>query len=239
MSRVFRRRFLAGFGVISLSLIMSSGFAFTHVNWSEPMYQFVAEKYGGDTETRMRRWHELIEKKGHESWLDDLEAVNDFFNQVRWVSDSLHWGKKEYWQTPLETLIDFKGDCEDIAIAKYTTLRIMGYSEEQLNLVYSLAGKTPHMVLAFYPDGHTHPYVLDSLNPRLLTSEKRPDLITVFEFNNDTLWLTDKHFEKLKRTKPKHLALLDELKVRLENNRDLLRSHNNGQPVVPFSSDML
>lgn len=239
MRSVFKRLFFAGCGAISLSLFVSSVSAFTHVSWSEPMYQFVAEKYGGDAEHRMRRWHDLIEKNGHESWLDDLEAVNDFFNQVRWVSDSLHWGKKDYWQTPLETLVEFKGDCEDIAIAKYTTLRIMGYTEQQLNLVYSLAGKTPHMVLAFYPDGQTHPYVLDSLNPALLTSRQRPDLVTVFEFNNDALWLTDKHFEKLKRAKPKHLALLDELRVRLDNNRHLLRSHNNGEPVVPFRSDML
>ena len=213
--------------------------AFTHVNWSADMYQFVSSEYGRDVERRMRQWHDLIDKNGHESWYQDLKAVNDFFNRVRWTSDSLHWGKKEYWQTPLETLIDFSGDCEDIAIAKYTTLRIMGYSEKQLNLVYSLAGKTPHMVLAFNKDGHSHPFVLDSLNKQLLTSDKRADLTTVFEFNNDTVWLTNKHFEKYKRAKPKHLALLDELKVRLDKNRHLLRSHNNGQPVVPFASNML
>ena len=214
-------------------------FAFTHINWSSHMYQFVGNKYGHDVELRMRQWHDLMDRNGHESWYQDLEAVNNFFNQVEWVSDSLHWGEKEHWQTPLETLIDFKGDCEDMAIAKYTTLRIMGYTENQVSLVYSLAGKTPHMVLAFNKDEHSHPFILDSLNKQLLSSEKRQDLTTVFEFNNDTIWLTDKHFHKYKRANPEHIVLLDELKVRLDINRHLLRAHNDGQPVVPFASNML
>ncbi|WP_299181369.1 transglutaminase-like cysteine peptidase [uncultured Neptuniibacter sp.] len=214
-------------------------YGFTHIIWTEDMYHFVGKKYGWNAERRMRQWHQVIERNGRESWLEDLQAVNGFFNRVSWTSDSSHWGKKEYWQTPLETLIEFKGDCEDIAIAKYTTLRIMGYTEKQLNLVYSLAGKTPHMVLTFYPQGQDHPYVLDSLNKQLLTSDQRRDLTTVYEFNNDSLWLTDKHFEKYKRTQSRHLALLDELKVRLDNNRHLLRSHNRGKPVVPFASNTL
>ena len=221
------------------ALLTPSAFAFTHVNWSAEMYHFVGTEYGRDVEQRMRQWHKLIDKNGHESWYQDLKAVNNFFNQVQWTSDSLHWGKKDYWQTPLETLIDFRGDCEDIAIAKYTTLRIMGYTEKQLSLVYSMAGKTPHMVLSFDQEGQPHPYILDSLNKRLLSSEKRTDLTSVFEFNNDTVWITDQHFTKYQQAKPEHYALLDELKVRLDNNRHLLRSHNNGQSVVPFSSNML
>ncbi len=35
-------------------------------------------------------------------------------------------GQKDYWATPEETLRGFKGDCEDIAIAKYFSLLRQG-----------------------------------------------------------------------------------------------------------------
>lgn len=229
-------------GLIFSLLCSCSGmvvFAFSHVTWTEDMYSFVREQYGYMTEQRFRLWHDLIDRQGHETWKDDIESVNDFFNEVAWTSDTLHWGKKEYWQTPLETLVDFEGDCEDIALAKFTTLRIMGYSEDQLNLVYAQTRGTAHMVLVFYHESSETPYVLDSLNKRLLTIDNRPDLKTVYEFNNDSIWLMDKHFHKLTQAYPEHIALLNELKGRLERNRHLLMAHNDGVPVVPFDVNML
>jgi len=168
-----------------------------------------------------------------------INDVNDFFNQVQWVSDSLHWGQKDYWQTPLETLIEFKGDCEDIAIAKYTALRVMGVPDRKLSLVYSFTDGIPHMVLAYYESYDSNPYILDSFNKNLLRGDERKDIVPVYEFNSTTVWLTDKYFHKLGKGMPEHLALEDELKVRLEKNRHLLQSHNDGQPVIPFSIDTL
>lgn len=213
--------------------------AFVHTPWTEELYDYLSDTYNPNVEKRARYLQKIILADEHDSTLQKLHDVNNFFNQVQWVSDSLHWGKKEYWQTPMETLIEFKGDCEDIAIAKYTALRVMGIPDRELSLVYSYTNGIPHMVLAYYDSNNSNPYILDSLNTNILPGDKRTDVMPVYEFNSTTVWITDKHFHKLGKGKPEHLALENELKKRLENNRRFLQSHNNGKPIVPFTLDTL
>lgn len=213
--------------------------AYIHTPWTEELYQYLGETYDTDVEKRARYLQKMILADETVSEQQMLSDVNNFFNQVQWVSDSLHWGVKDYWQSPLETLIEFKGDCEDIAIAKYTALRVMGIPDRKLSLVYTYTQGTPHMVLAYYESFDANPYILDSLNKTILRGDIRNDIVPVYEFNSTTVWLTDKHFHKLGKGRPEHLALEDELKVRLADNRHLLQSHNNGQPVVPFTIDTL
>ena len=56
-----------------------------------------------------------------------LDLVNRFFNtRIRFGEDIAVWGVSEYWATPLETVRQGRGDCEDIAIAKYFTLLSAG-----------------------------------------------------------------------------------------------------------------
>jgi predicted transglutaminase-like cysteine proteinase len=220
----------------SLSTVVK---AYIHTPWTEDLYQYLADTYDTNVEKRARYIQQMILADETVTEQQMITDVNNFFNQVQWVSDSLHWGQKDYWQTPLETLIEFKGDCEDIAIAKYTLLRVMGIPDRNLSLVYSFTNGVPHMVLAYYESFDANPYILDSLNEKLLRGDEREDIVPVYEFNSTTVWLTDKSFHKLGQGKPEHLALEDELKVRLANNRHLLQSHNDGQPVIPFAIDTL
>ena len=53
---------------------------------------------------------------------DLREWANDFFNALPWISDDEHWGKRDYWATPIEMLATNGGDCEDFSIGKYLTL---------------------------------------------------------------------------------------------------------------------
>ncbi|MCP3671664.1 MAG: sulfate adenylyltransferase [Gammaproteobacteria bacterium] len=208
--------------------------AYTHTPWSEELYQYIKTTYGETVQERARTLESLILRETNRPINEKLAKVNHFFNQVRWTSDSLHWGKKNYWQTPLETLIDFKGDCEDIAIAKYTALRVMGVPDEKLAMVYVRIRRQPHMVLAYYPSKDADPLILGSMNKLIMKASKRKDLDSIYEFNSSTLWSTDHRMHKLGKGHPEHIALEDELKQRLQCNRHLLMEHNNGKPVVPF-----
>lgn len=231
----FKKLFLS---LISLVMVFPS-FSYVHKPYNTELYEFVSEEYGLKVSARLRLFEQLIIEDEEKDIFSNLRDVNNFFNQVTWVSDSLHWGKKDYWQTPMETLIEFRGDCEDIAIAKYTALRIMGIPEKNLALVYSFIEKQPHMVLAYYPDYEAEPFILDSYNKELKKSTERKDIVSVYEFNSMSVWLTDTQFLKKSTAHPSHLALVDELKQRIENNRNLLRTHNKGEPTVPFSFDVL
>ena len=43
------------------------------------------------------------------------------------ADDTEIWGEPDYWATVLETLGRGAGDCEDFSIAKYVTLKAMGF----------------------------------------------------------------------------------------------------------------
>ena len=52
-----------------------------------------------------------------------LDGVNRFFNRRIAFRDDLQvWHVEDYWASPLETLQQGMGDCEDFAIAKYFSL---------------------------------------------------------------------------------------------------------------------
>jgi predicted transglutaminase-like cysteine proteinase len=131
--------------------------------------------------------------------LDDagkLQAVNDFFNRrIAFREDLLVWQQVDYWASPLETLGQGAGDCEDYAVAKYFSLLALGMPTSRLRLVYvraELGGpggvQEPHMVLAYYPAPGAEPTILDNLVGELRSASRRPDLTPVFSFNSEGLW---------------------------------------------------
>lgn len=125
---------------------------------------------------------------------DKLTAVNDFFNKIPFVSDAEHWGIHDYWATPTELLASNGGDCEDYAIAKYFTLLSLGISVDKMRITYVKARSLPpadqaHMVLTYYPKPEAIPLVLDNLVPEIKPGSQRADLLPVYSFNGDGLWL--------------------------------------------------
>lgn len=151
----------------------------------------IKARYGLAAVKRLRDWHKLIEQGRHLHAKEKLLRVNRFMNRVRFVSDRAHWGKKDYWSTPLEFLISNGGDCEDFTLAKYFTLRAMGIPASRMRMIYvkAKALNQAHMVLAYYRTPGSDPVILDNLVKRLKRGSQRPDLVPVYSFNGDYLWL--------------------------------------------------
>ena len=148
-------------------------------------------KYGKEARQLLVAWEDII---NHESSLSDrakMERVNDFFNQMEFVDDINHWGKNDYWATPIEFLGTKGGDCEDFSIAKYFTLKAMGVADEKLNLTYvkALTYNVHHMVLTYYTTPEAEPLVLDNLIGEIKPASQRTDLIPIYSFNGTGLWL--------------------------------------------------
>lgn len=93
-------------------------------------------KYGQPARKRLVAWMELIANNQQKSEQEKLTLVNDFFNQLLFVSDRDHWGRNDYWATPLEMLGSGGGDCEDYSISKYFTLLALGVSVDKLKITY-------------------------------------------------------------------------------------------------------
>ena len=154
----------------------------------------LGNEYGEEAKRRLIAWQDLIKESADLPEREKLARVNNFFNQVRFLDDIDHWKQKDYWATPLEFLISNGGDCEDFSIAKYYTLRELGVDIDKMSIAYvkALELNQAHMVLTYYDTPNSVPLVLDNLIADIKPASQRPDLLHVYSFNGDNLWLSKK-----------------------------------------------
>lgn len=157
----------------------------------ERVIQRVEQVYGVEARARVERWRNLIRELRNRSEQEKLEAVNRFFNELRFVTDLKHWGVLDYWATPLEFLGTNGGDCEDFSVAKYLSLKELGVPEERLNLTYvkSLKLDQAHMVVTYFPSARGEPLVLDNIIQEIKPASLRKDLLPIYSLSGNGLWL--------------------------------------------------
>jgi len=154
----------------------------------------LAQQFGPTAKNRLTEGRGLVTSAKHKSLpeREKLELVNDFMNRTEFVADIKHWGKEDYWATPVEFLATNGGDCEDYSIAKYFALRALGVPDEKLRITYVkelVIYNEAHMVLAYFPSPDTEPLVLDNINKSIRPASARTDLLPVYSFNGSGLWL--------------------------------------------------
>lgn len=162
------------------------------------MLLLASQRYGDTGAASVASWRDVLTQAASQPDAIKLRRVNDFFNRrTRFGEDGDIWGAQDYWATPLETLGRGQGDCEDFAIAKYVTLMLLGVPSDKLRLTYVKARiggpqstlVQAHMVLSYYPAPGDEPLVLDNLISDIRPASRRPDLVTIFGFNAEGLWV--------------------------------------------------
>jgi predicted transglutaminase-like cysteine proteinase len=161
------------------------------LRFSEPAVAAFTQRYGLDARTRLLAWSQVMEIYYQDADEHKRRLANEFFNRIPWVTDQDHWGKLDYWATPSEMIGTNGGDCEDYSIGKYFTLTAMRIPRDRLLITYVRAPqlKIPHMVLAYYATPDADPLILDNLVNEILPGSQRSDLIPVYSFNTDGLWM--------------------------------------------------
>lgn len=162
------------------------------------MQRLAAERYGDSAAESVAAWRRMMADAADLDEEMQLARVNAFFNRrLRFVDDTVVWRQQDYWATPLEFMGRGAGDCEDFAIAKYITLRLLGIPDERLRLIYVRAQigdarsklSQAHMVLGYYAEPSDEPLVLDNLISDIRRASRRTDLTPVFSFNSAGLWV--------------------------------------------------
>ena len=135
----------------------------------------------------VRAWLRMIRAQSDHAQIEQLRAINQFLNDWRYKPDSLNYGRRDYWATPLEFLAR-SGDCEDYAIAKYVTLRRLGYADERLRLVVvrDVDRDVAHAVLAVYLDEDV--YILDNLSSRVMSQAEVTHYVPYYSINETSRW---------------------------------------------------
>lgn len=182
--------------------ILLLGLASVLANWDfGVILQNAESRYGnlGTAKQRIQAWEAQIKASADSSERDKLTEVNRFFNrQIRFTDDTRLWKQTDYWATPIEMLVKGAGDCEDYSIAKYFTLRRLGIPSEKLRITYvkALNYNQAHMVLTYYASPGAEPLVLDNLINEIKPASQRKDLLPVYAFNAEGLYLAGSNSKK-------------------------------------------
>ena len=150
-------------------------------------------------------WQAVVRTQRGRPAIEQLQAVNRFLNEWRYKSDDQNYGRRDYWATPLEFL-RHSGDCEDYAIAKYVTLRQLGFTPEQLRLVVvrDVIRDLAHAVLAVYVDEEV--YILDNLTKAVLAQERFRQYVPYYSVNETTRWAHAAPVETLASSRPERMT---------------------------------
>jgi predicted transglutaminase-like cysteine proteinase len=135
-----------------------------------------------------RLWqHYLVELKGF-SLDEQIVRVNRFVNKWRYRPDMQVHGRSDYWASPLE-FFSGSGDCEDYAIAKYVSLRLLGVPDERMRVavVHDQIRDLAHAVLVVYT--RETAVVLDNLTNAVLQHDRVVNYTPYYTVNAETRWV--------------------------------------------------
>ena len=181
----------------------------------------IIKKYKIFAKKRFYYLQVALDRAKNKSDLEKLNAVNEFYNEVRYSSDLKTYNKRDYWATPLEFLGKDMGDCEDYVISKYFALIHLGVSSKKLFFTYvrSTRFKEPHMVLTYFKTPRSEPLILDNNNHKIFLASKRQDLIPVYNFNGESLYRATKSGTGKKLKQKKSHKKWDELKQNMKRKK--------------------
>ena len=159
--------------------------------WTDMLDRHRAEERRGDAgcaPTRFTRcsvadWLAFLEGERARERRAQLADVNAFINLHPYVLDKIN-----YWETPREFAIH-DGDCKDYAIAKYFSLRYLGWSEDELRIVVvqDLNLRVAHAVLAAYVGDQI--LILDNQAREVVRSDSIRHYRPYYSINESHWWL--------------------------------------------------
>jgi predicted transglutaminase-like cysteine proteinase len=153
-----------------------------------------AAPFGPGARERLTAWRDLLIDLQGRSPQEQVNRVDAFFReQVAYVSDQENFGQADRWQAPLELVGRGSGDCEDFALAKYASLRLLGWSADSLQLGYvKLPTRESHMVLVTDASDPERATVLDNMCDFPSKASLRGDLTPVLLANERGVHLPDR-----------------------------------------------
>jgi len=136
----------------------------------------------------LEAWGSVLESLRALAPAEQLDAINRYMNHAPYVTDIQTYAVEDYWAIPPE-FFDNDGDCEDYAIAKFLSLRALGWPNETLRIVVlqDLNLQVPHAVLAAYVDGV--PYILDNQVDSVVAASRIHHYLPLFSINETNWWL--------------------------------------------------
>lgn len=118
---------------------------------------------------------EKLEKLKDRPLSEKLNAVNDMWNKIPYMSDKKNYGTEDYWASPAEVQAKNAADCEDYAIGKYFSLRKAGVPASDMRILVGYTSNNEvHAVLAVWgkdSKGNDRCFILDNMHQKIQTEQ--------------------------------------------------------------------
>ncbi|MEE8334668.1 MAG: transglutaminase-like cysteine peptidase [Alphaproteobacteria bacterium] len=136
----------------------------------------------------LREWKKFLKGLRGETRAEQIKLVNQFMNRHRYIIDPRNYGVPDYWATPRQFLTR-DGDCEDYAIAKYLSLRALGFKPRQMRIVVlqDLNLSTAHAVLVVYQGRRK--LILDNQIKMVVDHAVIRHYRPIYSINEEAWWL--------------------------------------------------
>lgn len=156
-----------------------------HLTGDNPENEDSLKAGGRDT---LLKWREFLDGISKLPPRKQLAAVNDYANDRKYILDITNYGMEDYWAIVREFLYN-NGDCEDYAITKFFSLRLLGFKSSDLRLVIlqDLNLSTPHAVLAVLLDKEI--LILDNQTREVISHDQIVHYIPLYSLNEKKWWL--------------------------------------------------
>jgi predicted transglutaminase-like cysteine proteinase len=164
--------------------------------WTSVIERFTQEREtftadcesGNNQACAIQAWQDMLDTLRDLPLRQQLVKINDWANEHPYIIDQINWGVEDYWETPYE-FMEANGDCEDYAIAKYYSLRMLGVSEEHLRIIivqdFNLGGII-HAVLGVYDKNSL--LVLDNQIKQVMPARKIYHYRPIYGVNEAAWW---------------------------------------------------
>jgi len=137
---------------------------------------------------KLKEWKEFVEGLRGKPRLEQMAQINAFANKYPYIEDIVNWGLEDYWATVYEFQRK-SGDCEDYAIAKWTSLRALGVPADdmRIEIVQDLnLGGVIHAILIVFADGQV--YVLDNQIKQVMLAVNIYHYKPIYSINENHWW---------------------------------------------------
>lgn len=136
----------------------------------------------------MREWLAFLQSIEKLGAGEQVRKVNAYANSREYVLDLENYGLDDYWATPKQFLRNH-GDCEDYAIIKMMSLKLLGFDTSRMRVVVvqDTNQRIAHAVLSL--DNADDILILDNQVEEVMSHRNIFHYVPVYSVNEENWWM--------------------------------------------------
>ncbi len=136
----------------------------------------------------LKEWLGFLKQIRDYSDEQKISKVNEYANQKPYILDIDNYNMEDYWATPKQFLHN-NGDCEDFAIIKMLSLKILGFNTRYMRVVVvqDTNLRIPHAVMSIERDGDI--LILDNQIEEVISHQYIYHYVPVYSVNETSWWM--------------------------------------------------